>query len=374
VFKWFTNPRNHIWAAIAGGILGLAALIRFTPVFILPGILLTYLICNRKKPKTFIIGIAVFLLTFCLSFAPFMVTANGADGTNYYLAKIQDVISSRYSNKQTITTTNNLQQPRETTPLTQSTALVYTQQNIAQTSKFAILLHFVNNEASSIAILPVNFSLLSLKDQVGLPIWKNTQPGPIWTSNLSVQNGILLLINFIFIVLGIGIALKKFGIAGLAPLLIQVGYHLGNAVSKTSGGRYLEAVNWVTLLYFSMGILSIIVWLITLCKPALRIKSIRHEEIVTNGRKTIIPIISVMCFFLILGTVFPLVKYLPSKLPQEVSDNSTEMAKAKLVDTGLVSLQDWKTFYNDPDHLIVSGSSFNARYYRSPFYLSGTPS
>jgi len=374
VFKWFTNPRNHIWAAIAGGILGLAALIRFTPVFILPGILLTYLICNRKKPKTFIIGIAVLLLTFCLSFTPFVVTANGADGTNYYLAKIQDVVSSRYSNKQTITTTNNLQQPRETTPLTQITALVYTQQNIAQTSKFAILLHFVNNEASSIAILPVNFSLLSLKDQVGLPIWKNTQIGPIWTSNLSIQNGILLLINFIFIVLGIGIALKRFGVAGLAPLLIQLGYHLGNAVSKTSGGRYLEPVNWVTLLYFSIGILSFVVWLIALCKPTLRTNPIRSEEIGTKGRRTILPMLSVMCFFLILGLVPPLIKYLPSKLPQEISDNSTEVAKTKLVDSGLVSAQDWENFYKDPDHLIVSGSAFNARYYRSPFYLSGTQS
>jgi len=81
-----------------------------------------------------------------------------------------------------------------------------------------------------------------------------------------------------------------------------------------------------------------------------------------------------MCFFLILGLVPPLIKYLPSKLPQEISDNSTEVAKTKLVDSGLVSAQDWENFYKDPDHLIVSGSAFNARYYRSPFYLSGTQS
>jgi len=374
VFKWFTNPRNHIWAAIAGGILGLAALIRFTPVFILPGILLTYLICNRKKPKTIITGIALFMLTFCLSFAPFVVTSKGTDGTNYYLAKIQDVVSSRYSNKQTITTTNNLQQPREKTPLTQSTALVYTQQNIAQTSKFAILLHFVNNEASSIAVLPVNFSLLALSDQVDQPIWKNTQTGPIWTSNLSIQNGILLLINFIFIVLGIGIAYKRFGIAGLAPLLIQLGYHLGNAVSKTSGGRYLEPVNWAILLYFSMGILSFVIRLVTLCKPTLKVKPIQSGGIGTSGQRTIIPVIGVMCFFLVLGLIPPLIKYLTNKLPQETSDNSTAMAEAKLVETGMVSVQDWKNFYNDPDHLIISGSAFNARYYRSSFYMSGNPS
>jgi hypothetical protein len=77
-----------------------------------------------------------------------------------------------------------------------------------------------------------------------------------------------------------------------------------------------------------------------------------------------------MCLFLILGLVPPLIKYLPSKLPQEISDNSTEVAKTKLVETGVVSVQDWENFYNDPDHLIVSGSAFNARYYRSLFYLS----
>jgi len=372
VIKWFINPRNHIWAAIAGGILGLAALIRFTPFFILPGILLTYLICNHKHPKIFITGIALFVMTFSLSFAPFVVTAKGPDGNNYYLAKIQDVISSRYSNNQANTTINDLQQTGNTKPLTQT--LAYSQQNNTQTGKSAILLHFVNNEASSIAILPVNFSLLALSDQVGQPIWENSPTRPIWMSTLSVQNGILLMINFLFVVLGIGIANKKFGVAGLTPLAIQVGYHLGNAVAKTSGGRYLEPVNWVTLLYFSMGILSFIVWLITLCKPTLRINSIRSEEIGTNGQRTIIPIISVMCLFLALGLVLPLIKYLPSKLPQEVSNDSLTLAKAKLVETGVVSVQDWENFYNDPDHLIVSGSAFNARYYRSLFYLSGTPS
>lgn len=374
VYKWFKTPRNRVWAAIAGGILGLAALVRFTPIFILPGILLFYLICNRKQPKIFITGIATFMLSFCLSFAPFVVTAKSADGTNYYLAKIKDVVSSRYSNQQTNTPPSSIQQPKTPTPMSQSPALIYPQQSDAQSGTSAIFLHFINNEASSVAILPVNFSLLDLSSQVDQPIWKNTQTEPIWMAAFSGQNYILLLLNFTLVVLGIGIALKKFGIAGLAPLLIQIGYHLGNAFSKTSGGRYLEAVNWVTLLYFAMGILGFVLWMVSLCKSSLEIKPIRGEEIATKERKTIIPIISILCLFLVIGAVLPLSKYLPNKLPQEVSANSTEMAEANLVDTAIVSVQDWKNFNNDPDHLIISGSAFNARYYRSSFYLTGTPS
>jgi len=374
LFKWLKTPRKKIWAAIAGGILGLASLVRFTPIFIIPGVLLTHLICNRKQPKIFIIGIAVFIFAFCFSFAPFAVTANGADDTNYYLAKIQDVVSSRYSYQQNDTTPNTIQQPTETIPQPQNSVLVYTQQNTIQSGVSAILLHFVNNEASSIAILPVNFMLVSLGSQVDQPIWKNSQTGPIWLATLSVQNCILLLINFLLVVLGIGIAIKKFGIAGLAPFLIQIGYHLGNAFSKTSGGRYLEAVNWVTLIYFAMGFLSLILWLVSLFRPSLKIRPVHDEEITFKERKTIIPVIGVMCFFLVIGAALPLIKYLPDKLPQEVSENSISIAETTLVETGMVSMQDWKNFSNDPNHMIISGSAFNARYYRSSFFLSGTPS
>jgi len=56
-------------------------------------------------------------------------------------------------------------------------------------------------------------------------------------------------------------AYRKFGLAGLTGVIIQLGYYAGNALSQTSGGRYLEPVHWVTLFYYSLGILMVITFL-----------------------------------------------------------------------------------------------------------------
>lgn len=50
---------------------------------------------------------------------------------------------------------------------------------------------------------------------------------------------------------------ERFGWAGLRGALIQMGYYTGNAVSQTSGGRYLEPVLWVLLLYYCLGLFTL---------------------------------------------------------------------------------------------------------------------
>ncbi len=86
------------------------------------------------------------------------------------------------------------------------------------------------------------------------PRWDYDQ---IWQGELTTGEKIAVGINLLILSVGIGAAFRRWRFAGLTPLAIHLGYHLSNAVSRTSGGRYLVPVDWAVLAYFVLGLLSI---------------------------------------------------------------------------------------------------------------------
>jgi len=78
-----------------------------------------------------------------------------------------------------------------------------------------------------------------------------------------------------------------------------------------------------------------------------------------------------MILFLALGLLVPLMNHLPSRLPHEVNSNANQLAADKLQSTGAISADQWQEFIQDPDHLVIQGKAYHARYYRNDFYRSG---
>lgn len=58
--------------------------------------------------------------------------------------------------------------------------------------------------------------------------------------------------------MGIIVSFRKAGLAGWVPLFYWGSYQLGNAVALTSGSRYSSPVDWVILLYMSMGFFAVL--------------------------------------------------------------------------------------------------------------------
>jgi hypothetical protein len=54
----------------------------------------------------------------------------------------------------------------------------------------------------------------------------------------------------------------------LAPLLISVAYMLALGLARTSGGRYIVPVDWVTYFYFGLGLVQVGLWAVRLWQPA----------------------------------------------------------------------------------------------------------
>jgi hypothetical protein len=89
-----------------------------------------------------------------------------------------------------------------------------------------------------------------------LPYWEMN-----WGGKISPRSYLPLALVMVFISYGIHLAWKNFRCAGLLPLGVMVVHILIYAVVLGSGGRYIQVVDWITLLYFSLGFAGGIVWL-----------------------------------------------------------------------------------------------------------------
>lgn len=84
-----------------------------------------------------------------------------------------------------------------------------------------------------------------------LPFWKG------WNGQIPIQSILPIFLTTLLMAAGANIAWKKHHVAGLVPALAALFYITFNAALRNSGGRYLLPVDWVALLYFSIGSIHI---------------------------------------------------------------------------------------------------------------------
>jgi hypothetical protein len=382
VTSWWKSPRKIYLAAAAGGLLGLASLLRMNPLFIAPFIVIIAFFSQRKRKAIAEKNILLFSLCFLLTFLPTILTSQDSQGNNYYWQKIEDVIDSRYLN--TSSPIGRYIEPtsamhiKVAKPISEYGNTKNYDFQESQSNGSAIMLHFWNNVLSSAAILPANFSFVSISTEPEqFPIWDFSTSKPIWQREISTQNKILLTINLLIISLGIIHHTRNNGISGLAPFIIQTGYHIGNAFAKTSGGRFLQAVNWVTLFYYSIGIVVIVSFLVKVLTPSVNTtantQSISVENPVLNKPAINNPLrwILILCF--LSGMLVPMVNLLPSSMPEEQEDIASALLLMNRSPENQISPEKWESFLSDPDHLIIRGIAYHPRYYHSSNYGNNNP-
>ena len=370
LFKWLSDPGEFKWAILCGGSLGMAVLLRFNPVFIAPLLLLVLILANRNRFRIVVKPILFFLLAFALVFSPWFLAATDREGKNHYFTKIEEVISSRFGSNHGI----DVIAPVDTNPVEKPELLDYELGIIDKAGVEGIVFHFLNNYYIGLAKLPTTYFLYPISNQVNGGVWDFRSAEPLWKKNLGVENYLTLALNLALVLIGVITAWKKFGLAGLTGVIIQAGYYAGNAVSQTSGGRYLEPVYWVTLVYYCLGILMLTLLL-------LRVFSRRGEKSdgffvaqssgvnkTATNRKSVLILLG--CCLLI-GLVLPALDLLPSALPAEDDPAAAKQAYTILSDRGIVSEAQWIDFMANPEHILVQGVAYHPRYYRGNFYRAG---
>jgi hypothetical protein len=178
--------------------------------------------------------------------------------------------------------------------------------------------HFVHNEIESVVYLPMSLWLYDTRSYVKeMGFWNSLQIG------LSTGSVILFFVSLGLIAVGIGAAVNRLGILGLAPLLIHLSYSLTIVPVRLSGWRFILPMDWISLLYYSIGLAQLTAMgLAILSKryagPGTELRGVDRDVEYATGqgndrRKTIL----VLTAFLIIGLSLPLVaRFAPERYPE----------------------------------------------------------
>src|SRR5258706_9692633 len=267
LIKWLQMPNQVNYRGIfAGAALGLVVLVRSQAQLLVPVILIIFLLVDQfqwrmiaQKASLFIVGLMVVIIPWI--WRNYLVSGNAAvENPEFYIR----IFASGYVHSQT-----------EIDMLAGENFDEYYARMKRQIGKFIIdnprevarfyAAHYFHNEIDSVLYLPLTFKLDSLYSYVGeLMFWKDP------SKNLSGGSLIMFLLNLAVISIGIGTALRKLKWIGLIPLFIHLGYSLNVVPLRLSGWRCILPVDWVALLYYSIGlsILSIAIRSIFIRKDA----------------------------------------------------------------------------------------------------------
>lgn len=244
-----------------GMALGLLALLRSQTLFFIPLIVLIILFLNIKNKKEMLAAVGFFTLAVLLVIGPLIIRNAKATGN----PTIEDPNAARliiqlYQSHQTKTVTELQENPDESeTNGVFASVIGFILENPAEFLKF-VSNNFLHNEILSLYSLPVRPYQIQDINQLFNPadlFWLKDR-------NVNLKTIILLLTYLAIICIGIASAYQKNKLTGLIPLAFHLTYNLSNSLSRFSGWRFSMPVNWILLLYFSIGLIVLLRWLLNL--------------------------------------------------------------------------------------------------------------
>ncbi len=254
--RWMRQPKPAWYPLLAGGILGLSALIRLQSAVLLAAVIPIsfFVISSRKKWLT---GSALLVLGLTLALIPWlarnfratgglvldnpisqtMVLARrwGGDNGNQIFPHLPGEGDAQYSSRMTRQALQSLK-------------------NNPQRILGSAVNHFFNNEIGNLLVFP-------LRDQLNSPgelLWPKHAFWQSWNSQPSA--GQLPVIAFYLTLFGLGLATAwhKNGLLGLLPLGLSLIYNAWTALFLSSGDRFLVPLDWAAYLYLFLGLLTLV--------------------------------------------------------------------------------------------------------------------
>ena len=301
------KPGNILPALIAGQALGLAMLIRLETFVMLAAVVWVVWVVFKPKPQ-FLLGLrqlAIFLLGIGIVLSPWVVRNWKLTGQVYlnepnfrygiiyqrFLPAATPTPSPAQSSTPPVSSTPELNPFPAVTPIAPSKPVAPAAEEVENQGKQYLsqalqhpsqsirytFAHYLNSQLQSLLIFPATFrGIDSITAFVGhhslkrlwfeccsttshirrLPYWQK------WDGNLPLQSIVPLIINCVILAAGIQVAWNRRRWAGLLPLTGAIIYLAANAVFRNSGGRYILPVDWVMVIYFSIGLAHLSVSLI----------------------------------------------------------------------------------------------------------------
>jgi hypothetical protein len=368
--RWLKNPSTHRPALfLAGGLLGVAGLIRLNILAALPLLIFVIGWSLKFRFKQWIAASFLFVLFTMLSLTPWVGRNWSSSGNpiSFIRAKTQGVIvdqryepvltdtlskDSNYINRADV---EEVEQPDEAAePASPINRYMTLGGNIAA--------HFNHNLLGVTFMLPPTPILYDLYQMIRLPYWDIQ-----WDGALLPGNWFFLLLILGIVAFGIGTAYTRTGAAGIAPLFVMLGYNLSNSLSLTSGARYLVPMDFAVILYFCVGVveLTLIAALILQGKKVYSLWN--HETEQTSSREKPLRLPSVLLIaglFLSIGSI-PVVleNIFPQPAYAELSESSIANYQATITANLTEQDQEIRSFIESEEAVWSTGRALYPRYY-----------
>ncbi len=261
--EWLKKPgQKWQYALWVGGAVGLTLMLRtnalifllFIPLYAIFGFFPQW---KNWLAASILMGFAVIAFTL-----PWELR-NVSRGAMLYgpiMAKIQQVIQTRYPTPSGILLPQNKLLSLVTLQQTKSISLLYSTsgespEQPCQTIACFAPKHFLHNVITSVLLLPTSPILDNLRHTVKEfnPYWRTG-----WDGHFTPSSLFFFSLNIFLISLGVSVAWKRQRVPGLVPLAIFMFYNLSNAFARTSGGRYVVPADWIISIYYAIGILFLL--------------------------------------------------------------------------------------------------------------------
>jgi len=368
MFEWINNKtQNKTFPLLAGLTIGVASYVRSNNLVVLVFMILFVFLIWFKQLKSKLPQISIFLIGILIAILPWTIYCQINYGKDPITWKIEAALTTRFDTSM------------EETPLEQdpnigeiessetefedenSTISIIDNEDLAiesgltgndefYKSNFSkVIGHFLNNQVKSLFVLPFQLYPANLNIILDQEYWQE----PVrWTGNMPIEQVFAFIANLLFISIGIATAWKQFKWAGLVPLVIQLSYFLSNALVRTSGSRYLIAVDWVVYFYFLFGI-----WTIMKQTKFLIGKVDVPARTQVEKPENQLPFLLSLLFCLIVGFSLPIINI---SFPESYSNaGKSEVFEQLPVDKIAKELNINKTviedFYNNPNSVFLSG-------------------
>lgn len=259
--RWLKYPAARRGSALmAGGVLGLALMLRVHVLLLLAPAAALALLVTRFRWRLWLPGLLLMALGMAAAATPWDLRnqSKGAPPFDLYFHSLRVVLQARYG------------WPPAPAPVPTPSAYPYAPDvwtgvmtrvkeealKACEDTPCRVLNHFLHNAAASVLYLPASPRLDDLRATVKetLPFWRQD-----WTGEgVPVSAGVMMTANLGLIALGLTLGWKHGCWPAMAPLAVFGMYLVSNALAQTSGGRYIVPVDWVTALYFLWGALFLL--------------------------------------------------------------------------------------------------------------------
>jgi 4-amino-4-deoxy-L-arabinose transferase-like glycosyltransferase len=406
--SWLQDPVKRRWQPLlVGGVFGLSMLIRSNSVIMLAAIIAIMVVIFLRRPLKGLFNLGLFLLGLGLTIAPWMLRSYQLTGRASFNDPKQVAFHAQlYTFDDELGSFKLPQMPGETNKayLDRLNAHVvdFTLQYPEVVAGFVIP-HVLNNQIGMLLNLPMTPWLVQNPNTIGfnyklgdwprlwgeccsaqnyveqMTFWERG-----WYERLSGEMKILLAFNLLIVAIGLSVAWVKWDIVGWIPLAMSLAYTLSTAMARYSGWRFALPVDWVTFMYYAIGLGQITLWAFSYlsARPVFEKifpqsqgtwQRIEHAQIGFSG--LLRPGLTIAFVLLIVGSL-PLIierSIEPVFSPLTASELSALVDESDLL--GAVSWadnQEIQAYLQSEQAVILRGKAFYPRYYPAGEGESGT--